>query len=137
MTKTSPFKRYAATLLVALAALFTLTGCEEDDWWATDNIIGQWRVVEAGGYERSPYQYGDRFRFYSGGNFEVRGSGGLYESGYWEVSSRRVLLYFQQTDYPEISAYISQMDEGYMTLRVTDNSYNMSYTLRLVRDEYY
>ncbi len=133
--KNFSLRQNALALLVALVSLLSLTGCE-DDWWASDTLVGTWRVVEVGSYEEPPYQYGDRFTFYSNGEFNVTGSGNLYETGTWNVSSRRILLNFTQSYHPEIVAYISQMDNGYMSLSVTDNTYHTTYQLRLVRDNY-
>ncbi len=137
LTKDNCLRHGALALLMTLTALFAFTGCEVDnDWWATDNLVGTWRVVEVGSYDEPPYQYGDRFTFYSAGDFNVTGSGGLYETGTWRVDSRRVMLNFNQSRHPEMVAYITQMDDGYMSLEVTDYSYNITYRLRLVRQYY-
>lgn len=130
------FQNKILTLLLMLTSLFTLSACDEEDWWAIDTINGSWRVVSTDGYYMPPYQNGDIFYFSPSGDFEARGAGGLNEYGYWEVQSRRILITFDHSG-SQLSAYIRQLDDQYMELDVTDYDYNQNYTLRLVRYSYY
>ena len=127
--------RISVLSLLLLLSSCVLTSCEEV--WVTDhyvNITGRWYVRNV--YLRvgeCPYYANDRFQFNSNGIFQVTGSNGFYESGYWDVENNVIYMDFDGDGYSDIEAYINPGPNYKMELDVRDYSYNSRYTLELVR----
>lgn len=123
--------------VIALVSILSFTSCDED-WWngwnGSADVVGQWRVVEVTGWASCPYQQGDYWYLNSNGDFRSWGMGNLNEQGYWSMRGRTMEFCFPpHTNYVSMSAYVSNYDTDYLTLRVTDYDNNTNYTLRMVR----
>lgn len=121
--------------LLALLCITTLTACDEDWWFDTGEVVGEWRIVEITGVSHA-YQHGDYWHFYSDGYFTADGFN-LGEQGYWDASGRRIYFTFNHYGDTEMEAYIRNFEGDYMVLRVTDYTYGDTYTLRLIRTSYF
>ena len=134
-------KRYLSLSQISVLSLLlllsscVLTSCEEV--WVTNhyvNTTGRWYVRHM--YLRvgeCPYYANDRFQFNSNGTFQVTGSNGFYESGYWDVENNVIYMDFDGDGDSDIEAYINQASNYRMELNMQDYSYNSRYTLELVR----
>lgn len=127
--------RISVFSLLLLLSSCVLTSCEEV--WVNNyyvNITGRWYVRNV--YLRvgeCPYYANDRFQFNSNGTFQVTGSNGFYESGYWDVENNIIYMDFDGDGYTDVEAYINQASNYRMELDMQDYSYNSRYTLELVR----
>lgn len=128
------FSRLLAPLLT-LVALFTFTGCDEEEWNEIF-IEGTWRVVEVSDFSATDYRPNDYITFNANGDFIAEGEPDLYERGYWELHGSAVYISFGYED-PEIKAIVRSINEDYLVLDVTDYEFGTYYTLRLVKDHYY
>lgn len=128
-------KRQMATWFVAIVGILAFTSCDEDWWdnWEPNvNLTGRWEIREISGWN-CPYRTGDTWTFYSNGNFDGDGYGLQPERGYWRTSGRRSISISMNGYNTDMSVYIRDYDYDYMTLDVTDYTYNTNYTLRLAK----
>lgn len=127
-------QKQLAIWTIALVGILAFTSCDED-WWdnwdARVDLPGQWEIREVSGWSGCPYQRGDVWTFYRNGSFYGDGYGGLHESGYWQIYGRTINFMFDGNT--SMRAYIRNFDHDYMTLDVTDYTYNVNYTLRLTK----
>lgn len=131
---TKSARQWASRIILMLTCLITLTGCEVE-WWnnlGPSDLDGRWRIVETG--YNTNYRQGDRWFFYSNGDFESQGYQ-LNEQGAWERHGRYLYIYLTSYNEPDIKAYLVNYDDDYMTLAVDDYEYGRT-TLRLVREAY-
>lgn len=120
--------------LLIIITIFTLNGCEDDDWMTRSDISGTWRIAEVqtfGG--RCPYWEGDRLIFDYNGNFTAYGQNDFVEYGYWDVNRDVIQIDFNNDGRTDVIATIGSLDHGYLRLDVTDRLYGSEYTLRLTR----
>ena len=127
--------RLSAFSLLLLLSSCLLSSCEElwvDNYYV--NITGRWYVrtvyLHVGD---CPYYSNDRFQFNSNGTFQVTGSNGFHESGYWDVENNVIYMDFDGDGYSDVEAYINQGSNYKMELDVRDYGYNSRCTLELVR----
>lgn len=128
-------KRQIATWLVAIVGILAFTSCDEDWWnnWEPNvNLTGCWEIREVSGWN-SHYRAGDTWKFYSNGNFAADGYDLQPERWYWRTSGRRSISISMNGYNTDMSVYIRNYDYDYMTLDVTDYTYNTNYTLRLTK----
>ena len=127
--------RLSAFSLLLLLSSCLLSSCEElwdENYYV--NITGRWYVRNVYFHIGDcPYYPNDRFQFNSNGTFQVIGSNGFYESGYWDVEDNVIYMDFNGDGLSDIEAYINQGTNYRMELDVRDYSYNSRYTLELVR----
>lgn len=127
--------RLSAFSLLLLLSSCLLSSCEE--LWVENyyvNITGRWYVRNVYLHVGDcPYYTNDRFQFNSNGTFQVIGSNGFYESGYWDVEDNVIYMDFNGDGLSDIEAYINQGTNYRMELDVRDYSYDSRYTLVLVR----
>lgn len=126
-------KQLRSNLFVVLLLTITmaaLSSCDEDYWWRTRDIVGDWRVVEVSdNYGRCPYYYNDRLTFTTNGDFYADGTEGFSETGRWTLRCDYILIDFGTS---QLRGYIRQLDASYLILDIDDDSFG-SYTLRLVK----
>lgn len=127
--------RLSAFSLLLLLSSCLLSSCEElweDNYYV--NITGRWYVRNVYLHVGDcPYYSNDRFQFNSNGTFQVTGSNGFYESGYWDIEDNIIYMDFDGDGYSDVEAYINRGSNYKMELDVLDYGYNSRYTLELVR----
>jgi len=129
-------KSYCTIWLSILLSCLLLSSCDEE--WGTDkslyDLAGEWQVVESSNLQIcQPY---DRWIFGADWNFAMYNNNGTIYSGEWDCNQRTVYIRFSSYD-PEIEAYVLEYTGDYLVLEVNDYGAGASYTLRLVRQNYY
>ncbi len=120
-------------LCVLLLSLAGFNSCETDDYLAAE-LTGTWRIVEV--YPNNgttPYRNGDILDFNYNGDFYAELLGAAPEMGHWNVDGTTLEIDLPGGAYPDMVAWIKQLDYYYLVLEIDDNYYGISYTLRLVR----
>ena len=127
--------RLSAFSLLLLLSSCLLSSCEElweDNYYV--NITGRWYVRNVYLHVGDcPYYSNDRFQFNSNGTFQVIGSNGFHESGYWDIKDNIIYMDFDGNGYSDVEAYINRGSNYKMELDVLDYGFNSRYTLELVR----
>ena len=141
--------QHIISILFVVCTLFSFSSCLDDDWfdddwyedggWQDDRrvesiIRGRWfvdyvRVSD----DRCPYCVTDEFDLYSNGRVEIFGDNDFYESGYWWVDDRYLLIDFNGDRRADWEGYIDRLYRGFLSLDVHDYDLHSKFYLELGR----